>query len=184
MPVDIKLFYLLNSLAGKSAVSDFIFIFLADYLQYFLVAFFLLILFFSAYSSIAVDHPNGEKKEKIEVFLVAAVSAIVARFGIVTLIRFFYHRPRPFLVLPVHQLITDNEYSFPSGHAAFFFAMAMAVYFYNKKSGVWFFVFAALITVARIIAGVHYPTDILSGAAIGILTASAIFYLAKKWEKS
>lgn len=68
------------------------------------------------------------------------ISAAIARFGLVEIIRLFYHRPRPFLALPqIHALFMDTEWSFPSGHASFFFAMAMANYLYNKKWGVVFY---------------------------------------------
>lgn len=113
-------------------------------------------------------------------FLTVAISTIIARFGVVSFIRLFYQRPRPFLEYPVHQLIAKNEFSFPSGHVAFFFAMAMAIYFYNKKWGAWFFAGAVLISLARVAAGIHYPTDILAGAIIGILTAWTVFYFVKK----
>ena len=56
----------------------------------------------------------------------------------------------------------------------------MAIYFYNKKWGIVFFVAAILMALARIVAGVHYPLDILGGAAVGILSAYAVFYFAKK----
>ena len=77
-------------------------------------------------------------------------------------------------------MVAENHCSFPSGHAAFFFALAMAVYFYNKKWGTWFFATAILITVARVIAGVHYPPDILGGAVIGIMVAYIVFYFAER----
>lgn len=173
MAYDIKIFYFFNNLAGKSAVFDNLTIFLADYFRYFLGGIFILLLFFSAYS----------KKEKIKIFFVTAISIIIARLGIVSLIRFFYHRPRPFSVLPANQLVADNNYSFPSGHAALFFAMATAIYFYNKKWGAWFFVMATFISLSRIIVGVHYPTDILGGAIVGILSALATVYLVKKFLK-
>ena len=51
--------------------------------------------------------------------------------------------------------------------------MATAVYLYNKKWGIGFFIATILITMSRVIAGVHYPSDILDGAAIGILVAYA-----------
>ena len=173
MALDIKIFYLLNNLAGKFPVFDALVIFLADYFQYFLIIFFLWFLFFSAYS----------RREKIRIFLVTAISVIISRLGIVTLIRLFYHRPRPFMVYQVHQLTAENQYSFPSGHAAFFFAMAAAIYLYNKKWGAGFFAAAILMTVSRITAGVHYPTDILGGAIVGMASAYAVFYLVKKWER-
>ena len=169
MTLDLQLFYLLNNLAGQSRILDFLFIFLAEYLAYVLVAIFVILLFFSAY----------EKKEKIKIFFVTFISAIISRFVLVEIIRIFYHRPRPFITHNVHQLITDSAWSFPSGHAAFFFAMATAIYFYNKKWGIGFFIGAILITISRVIAGVHYPSDIIGGMVVGILTACVVFYLGK-----
>lgn len=176
MPLDIKLFYFFNNFAGTSEIFDTLIVFLAAYLQYFLVAAFLLLLYFSAYS----------RREKIYIFGVAATSMIVARLGITEIIRFFYHRPRPFLMLQVNKLLSsgwiyfDKEWSFPSGHSAFFFAMATAIYLYNKKWGIWFFIAAFLMNISRIVAGVHYPSDILGGMIIGVLTGYLIFYCAEK----
>lgn len=170
MPIDVKIFYFFNNLAGQWPVLDQLFVFFGYYFPYFLAAAFLLILYFFKYSN----------RERWQMFLTVAISTIVARFGVVSFIRLFYQRPRPFLEYPVHQLIAKNEFSFPSGHAAFFFAMAVAIYFYNKKWGAWFFAGAVLISLARVAAGIHYPTDILAGAIIGILTAWAVFYFVKK----
>lgn len=167
MALDIQIFHLLNNLAGQSKFFDWIIIFVADYSQYLLAAVFLLLLFYSTWSG----------KEKIKIFLVTALSMIISRFGIVELIRYLYHRPRPFVAYSVNQLVSNGSYSFPSGHAALFFAMAMAIYFYNKKWGIWFFIAAILMGISRVIAGVHYPTDILGGAAIGVIIACAIFYI-------
>ena len=170
MTLDVTLLYVLNNLAGKSWIFDTLIIFLASYLQYLLVAAFLLLLFFSAYS-------RGHTRY---LFWVTAVSVIVARLGITEIIRFFYHRPRPFLVYQLHPLIAEHEWSFPSGHAAFFFAMATAIYLCNKKWGVGFFIAAILMNISRIVAGVHYPSDILGGMIIGILVAYVIFFIAEK----
>jgi undecaprenyl-diphosphatase len=167
--LDIKIFYWLNNFAGQCGFFDKAVIFLADYSQYFLAALFLLFLFFSCYS----------RKKKIVVLSVTAVSAILARFGIVAVIRYLFYRPRPFLVLPVQQLTSNNGSSFPSGHAAFFFAMATAIYLYNKKWGIIFFVASGLMAVSRVIGGVHYPLDIIAGALIGAVVAYAIFRLSK-----
>jgi len=170
MAWDIDIFYLLNSLALKNLVFDYLIIFLADYFQYFLVIAFISLLFFRAYLG----------RQRIKVALTVFVSMIIARFGVVSLIRFFYHRTRPFIDHSVNWLISNNDFSFPSGHAALFFAMAMAVYFYNKKLGFWFFVAAILMGLSRIIAGVHYPSDIIGGATIGILTAYLVFLAVEK----
>lgn len=170
MYFDLKFFYLLNNLAGENSVFDYFIIFLANYFQYFLIIAFISLLFFLTYP----------RRQKIKIILIVFASMIVARFGIVDLIRFFYHRPRPFIDHSVNQLISNNNFSFPSGHAALFFALAMAVYFFNKKWGFWFFAAAFLMGLSRIIAGVHYPSDVVAGAVIGILTSYAVFLIALK----
>lgn len=170
MALDINFFYFFNNLAGQSRFFDMIIVFLAGYFQYLLIAIFFLLLFFSGYA----------KPEKLRIFWVTIISIIVARFGIVELIRFFYHRPRPFVSYQVHQLLSENEWSFPSGHSAFFFAMATAVYLYNKKWGIGFFLAAVLMNISRIIAGVHYPSDIIGGAIVGMAVACAVFYIAER----
>lgn len=168
--LDLNIFYFFNNLAGESRIFDILAIFLAGYFQYFLIAIFLLLLFFSGYA----------KREKLRLFWVTMISITVARLGVVELIRFFYHRPRPFIVHQVHQLLSENDWSFPSGHSAFFFAMAMAIYLYNKKWGIGFFLAAILMNINRIIAGVHYPSDIIGGAIIGMAVAYIVFYFAEK----
>lgn len=170
MALDVKIFFLLNDLTKQSKIFDNLIVFFASYFQYFLVAVFLLLLFFSAH----------ERRKKFRIFLVTTLSAIIARFGITELIRFFYHRPRPFTTYQVRQLLPESGWSFPSGHAAFFFAVATAIYFYNKKWGTGFFIASILMNISRIIGGVHYPSDIVGGMIVGIATACLVFYLAKR----
>jgi undecaprenyl-diphosphatase len=168
--MDIQLFYFFNNLAGRWGVFDMVVVFFAHYVPYLLMVVFLGFLYFSKYSL----------QKKIHIFWVTMLSAAIARGFITELIRMFYHRPRPFVALPVHQLLVDSAWSFPSGHATFFFAMAAALYFHNKKWGAWFFVASVLISIARVIAGVHYPSDIVGGALIGVAVAYTVtHYLSK-----
>ena len=64
-------------------------------------------------------------------------------------------------------------YSFPSSHAANHFAAAvfLAMLFGRRKRWVWpaLFGWAASIALMQVYVGVHYPADILGGAAVGIL---------------
>lgn len=174
MPSESDLFFYLNSLAGKSLIFDSLIIFFADYLQFFLVAIFLLLLFFG----------KLQIKGQLRILLVTTISIIVARLGVTELIRLFYQRPRPFQEYQVHQLVSENEWSFPSWHSAFFFAMATAIFLYNKKWGIGFFIATIFMTVSRIIAGVHYPSDIIGGMIVGIASAYIIFRLSKTaWQK-
>lgn len=170
MESDIQLFRLLNGLAGQSELFDGIVVFFASYLAYILPVVLLVLVVFSGY----------QKRVKIDLLLTAAAASIIARSGITEVIRYFYHRPRPFSVLEANQLLSDPAWSFPSGHSTFFFALSTAVYLYNRKWGIGFFAATILITVSRVIAGVHYPSDILAGAIIGVLTAYFIHLGVKK----
>lgn len=167
--MDTQLFLLLNNLAGQSPLFDKVVVFLASYLAYILIALFLALLLISQYS----------RREKLQILLVAGVSTIIARFGIVEFIRVLYHRPRPFTELSVNQLLTSNEWSFPSGHAAFFFALSTAVYLYNKKWGIGFFIATILMTISRVVAGIHYPSDVFAGAVIGAAIAYLVYYFVR-----
>ena len=62
-------------------------------------------------------------------------------------------------------------FSCPSVHTYLAFSSAMVIYHYYKKSGIGVFVFAALIGFSRMYFFVHYPTDVLLGAGLGVLTA-------------
>lgn len=165
MALDLKLLYFLNNFAGKSQIFDVLIIFFASYLQYIFIIAFVLLLYFLGYS----------KREKLYIFWTTVLSAIIARYVITEIIRFFYHRQRPFVTHELHQLIQKNEWSFPSGHSAFFFAMATTVYLYNKKWGILFFISAILMNISRTVAGAHYPSDILGGIIIGVITAYMVF---------
>ncbi|MGB9763496.1 MAG: phosphatase PAP2 family protein [Minisyncoccia bacterium] len=160
--LDLKIFFWLNNLAGHSKILDDFFIACASsVLPYLFIIILLLLVYFSRYS----------KKEKITILGMAFLSAFISHFGVAEIIRFFYHHPRPFITYSVHQLIPESGWSFPSGHATFFFALAAAVYLYNKKWGWGLFLIALIITLSRIIVGVHYPSDILGGMVIGMIVA-------------
>lgn len=60
-------------------------------------------------------------------------------------------------------------FSFPSGHTGASFAAASALFFSRNKFGVFAFVVAALIGFSRLYLYVHYPSDVLAGALIGIM---------------
>ncbi len=153
MGLDLLLFWKLNDLAGHSIYLDTLFIFLADYFQY-LVGLSLFWFF----------------RKKISVVIWALATGAFSRLVLTNIIHWFYYRPRPFMDHQVYQLFDhDKISSFPSGHAATFFAIAMVVYWQDRKLGGWFLVAASLISLARVIAGVHYPTDILAGAVVGIV---------------
>lgn len=68
--------------------------------------------------------------------------------------------------------------SFPSSHAVNNFAAAMLFALFFPRARVWLFIFAALVAYSRVYVGVHYPSDILAGAAIGAGLAWVIVRLS------
>ncbi len=62
-----------------------------------------------------------------------------------------------------------HSWSFPSGHTSSSFAFATAVFANNKKWGIGAYILAAVIGFSRIYLGVHYFTDVLAGAVLGVV---------------
>ncbi len=128
---------------------------------------------------------RGNLKKNIEMVIFALASGVFSRFIIAEIIRFFYNRPRPFEVLDnVKQLVERSGWgSFPSGHASFSFAIAMAVAYYYPKTSILFFLAAFSIGGGRVAAGAHWPSDILAGAVVGILSAWLVKILLKNFAR-
>ena len=109
------------------------------------------------------------------------LAGILARLGFTELIRLFWNRPRPFIGNHINLLLSHSaSSSFPSGHAAFFFGLSTVIYSYNKRTGYLFFLASFLISISRVFAGIHWPSDILAGTAIGIFSGLLIMKIFKK----
>lgn len=101
-------------------------------------------------------------------------------WGIAKILKILIHTERPFSVLSgVEPLFRETGYAFPSGHTAVAAALAFALFFINKKVGYVFMLFALLIGLARVIAGVHFPIDILGGFILGALISYLVAYFVK-----
>lgn len=89
---------------------------------------------------------------------------------------------RPFIDLNIMPLYQETGFSFPSEHMAVFTAIAVSMFFINKKAGLVFFIIAILIGLSRIVIGVHYPIDIIGGFIIGIIISLILKKIFKKYE--
>lgn len=157
MNIDLYLFRAINKFSNKSKLLDFFGIFFAKYWEFVLW----LIFIFSFYNNASQG-------------LTIVLVAIISRFVVALPIGFFWKRKRPYKVLSIKRLISEPWWhSFPSGHASFYFGMASAILFFNIPLGVFFLISAFLISFARVYCGVHWPSDILVGAIIGILCGLA-----------
>lgn len=107
----------------------------------------------------------------------ASVSALAAT-GLALLanqaISHAWRRERPFAAHPaavdlLAPVTTDP--SFPSDHAAAACAIAVAVLLVSARVGLPLLALAAFVAASRVAVGVHYPTDVLAGAAVGTVAA-------------
>lgn len=159
MNLDFYLFGGINNFAGKYLWLDTVGIFFAQYFEYILIFFLILFLL-------------KDFKKYLPVIIQAFFGAVLAKEFFVDIIRQILPKPRPFVENNIYLLIDHTiTPTFPSAHAAFYFAIATIVYLYNKKAGPLFLLAASLISIARVFSGVHWPLDIIAGALIGIFSA-------------
>ena len=92
-----------------------------------------------------------------------------------------FDRPRPPVGHPeIHPLVAvPGDGSMPSGHAAGAFAAAVAVGLVHPRLRWPLVVLAGLIAFSRVWLGVHYPTDVLAGAALGTAVAVGVWLAAR-----
>ena len=91
-------------------------------------------------------------------------------------------RPRPFVVDPHVRLFLAHapDPGFPSDHATAAFAIAAVLIVRLGRSAVPVLIAAAVLAVARVLVGVHYPSDVLAGAVLGTAVAALICVIAAK----
>lgn len=109
---------------------------------------------------------------------VAAVLSAGLALAIGKLISELVDRARPFVAHPesVHLFSGHSaDPGFPSDHATAAFAIAMAIFLRKRSWGVVALVAATVLSIGRVAIGVHYPSDVLAGAALGSAAALALW---------
>jgi len=93
------------------------------------------------------------------------------------------YRPRPFVEHPTITLLfyRPTDSSFPSNPTAVGFAFATAIFLWNRRAGFLLYALATLYGFSRLYAGVHYPLDIVGGAAFGTGGALLVGAILRPW---
>ncbi len=110
-----------------------------------------------------------------------AAGAAVNSISCVLILKPIVSRIRPYELNSTVSLIVPPEMDacFPSGHTSFAFCAATACFLYNRKLGLVMYAYALLIAFSRLYLYMHYPTDVICGALLGII-AALIGYLIEK----
>lgn len=150
--LDYQAFHFFNGFAGQSVALDAVFVLLAEYVIYFMVA---------GYIFFRTLIPQG------------ILAVVVGRLFFVTLIRSWFFRPRPFVIAAVTQLVPHDplEGSFPSAHATIMFALAFTLFPKHPGWGAFYLFLALISSLSRVVIGVHFPLDVFVGMIIGAAAA-------------
>ena len=115
-------------------------------------------------------------------------TSVIEAVGITYGLKYAFDRQRPYVKYPdkIHPIDAEDSPSFPSGHTAAAFSLATSLsitypkWYVITPSAIW----ACGVGFARINQGVHYPSDVLTGAAIGVGCAFVNVYVNRwlnKW---
>jgi undecaprenyl-diphosphatase len=171
LTLDTRLFEYFQQFSGKISWADKIFIIGAEWLIYSLPVILIVGWFWSRRSK--------------EVCLRAGLAALISFLLFNKPIAILAGRARPSAsLLGVHELVFHRpDTSFPSDHAAVFFAVALTIrLFGNKRAGNILLIIAGLVSISRICVGVHYPLDVIVGSLIGCFSAILIWTFRKQFD--
>ncbi len=164
--LDQSVFKVINSLAGKSSVLNWLArVGADDHIIPIVLALMVLL--------VILIPRDRQAREVAFTCLLCAVIAVVMSMVILFILNSAFFRPRPFTSLSnVHMLFYHNtDSSFPSNAATIAFVMAISVLMYNRKVGGVMLALAVYMGLARVLCGVHYPLDVVGGAMLGLGSA-------------
>ena len=110
----------------------------------------------------------------------AGLSAAAVGLIVNQVISHLWDRARPYdahaTIVPL--LTPSADPSFPSDHATAALSLAFGVFFVSRRAGWFFLAFAGLVAVSRVLAGMHYPTDVLASLVVSVAAGYATARLA------
>ena len=168
---DTELFLLINGFVGTAPFVDRVAQWVvSDYLMPIALALMLIFMWF-------IDR-DRELRVRRQLGVFVALASMALSNSVVFILNFYYFRPRPFVDNDVSLLFYEpTDSSFPSNAVAAVFGLAFGIWGVNRRLGCFAIGAATLYGLARVYAGVHYPLDILAGAAIAAPVTYLVFRL-------
>lgn len=123
--------------------------------------------------------PGENRKWKLA--SASALGAAALAMLVNQIVSHLWERARPYDAHPSAHVwgSRSTDPSFPSDHAAAAFAIAFAVFLFDRLVGSLFLAAAVVLAAGRVVVGAHYPGDVLAGALIGIGAAIVAVRLAR-----
>ncbi len=123
--------------------------------------------------------PGGNRKWKLASACGLASAALALLIN--QLIATIWHRQRPFASHPSAHVwgARSHDPSFPSDHASAAFAIAFAVFLFDRVAGAVFLAAAVIVGAGRVLIGAHYPADVLAGCLVGLGCALLVARVAQ-----
>lgn len=114
----------------------------------------------------------------IKIFARITLSPLTV-FTIVTFFRKIFNRPRPYEKFATTSVFGKNKKgeSMPSRHTACAFIIAMAFMYVSIPLGIAYLIISTLIMISRVLAGVHFISDVIAGMAISLLYGYFSFFI-------
>lgn len=168
--MDYRVFRAINQLAGRYRLLDSIMITISQRLRYLFVFLLILMWFRNIYYKKVTLH---------------SLISVVVTLVIISFIKLFYFKPRPFLKYWVNLLPptpSKKNSSFPSKHTTLAFAVATSVLFYNRLLGCFISILGFIVGFSRVWMGQHYPSDIIGSVLLGSLTAIVVNITKRVWS--
>jgi undecaprenyl-diphosphatase len=105
--------------------------------------------------------------------------AVLVAHGIYACVKRLLARPRPYVtygdIKPRREPL--DRYSFPSGHCMTICAACLPIVAAHPATSVWLVPLAVGLAWSRVVAGHHYPSDVIAGALLGVAVCSAFLRL-------